>query len=191
MMLLVCESHDAEEGTVFVDEKVAVSFLGRSLLYNSWDFEVVVSDNLERECVEEVCSYEEARECFEDDAATKKFWKTYVQAHSPAPFVDVSGLVAGLVASVVLVVIAVVLCCYCCRARRRLNHRRGGSIPVRMSADPDRPGEVIPLTDIPEAPEAPGLPSYQEALNKSGQHDALPPPYTGDQPAEPANETTE
>lgn len=50
-----------------VEEKLAVSFLSRSLLYNSWDFELVVADNLERECVEEVCSFEEAREVFEDD----------------------------------------------------------------------------------------------------------------------------
>lgn len=53
-----------------VEEKFAVSFLSRSLLYNSWDFELVVADNLERECVEEFCSFEEAREVFEDDTKT-------------------------------------------------------------------------------------------------------------------------
>lgn len=51
---------------VLVEEKSASSFLSRSLLYNSWDFELVVPDNLQRECLEEVCSYEEAREVFED-----------------------------------------------------------------------------------------------------------------------------
>lgn len=53
-----------------VNEQSASSFLSRSLLYNSWDFELVVKDNLERECVEEKCSYEEAREVFEDNAKT-------------------------------------------------------------------------------------------------------------------------
>lgn len=55
---------------MLVDDKSATSFLSRSLLYNSWDFELVVRDNLERECVEEMCSYEEAREVFEDDYQT-------------------------------------------------------------------------------------------------------------------------
>lgn len=53
-----------------MDEQSAISFLSRSLLYNSWDFELVVADDLERECVEEKCSYEEAREVFEDNTKT-------------------------------------------------------------------------------------------------------------------------
>lgn len=53
-----------------MDGQSAASFLSRSLLYNSWDFELVVTDSLERECNEEICSYEEAREVFEDDKAT-------------------------------------------------------------------------------------------------------------------------
>ena len=61
--------HPAED-PVLVDEKSATSFLSRSLLYNSWDFELVVADNLERECYEEQCSYEEAREVYEDDIKT-------------------------------------------------------------------------------------------------------------------------
>lgn len=55
---------------VLVDEQSATSFLSRSLLYNSWDLEVIVPDDLERECMEEMCSYEEAREVFEDDSKT-------------------------------------------------------------------------------------------------------------------------
>lgn len=57
-------------GPVFLDEQAAASFMSRSLLYNHWDFELVVPDNLERECREEMCSYEEAREVFEDDVKT-------------------------------------------------------------------------------------------------------------------------
>ena len=53
-----------------MDEQSATTFLSRSLLYNSWDFELVVSDSLERECIEEQCTYEEAREVFEDDTQT-------------------------------------------------------------------------------------------------------------------------
>lgn len=52
---------------MFLQEQAAVSFLSRSLLYNSWDFELLAPDDLERECREEMCSFEEAREIFEDD----------------------------------------------------------------------------------------------------------------------------
>lgn len=55
---------------VFLPETSADSFLSRSLLYNSWDFELVTAGDLERECKEEICSYEEAREVFENDQMT-------------------------------------------------------------------------------------------------------------------------
>lgn len=53
-----------------MDEQSAKAFLSRALLYNSWDLELVVPDNLERECREEICTYEEAREVFEEDTQT-------------------------------------------------------------------------------------------------------------------------
>lgn len=52
--------------TVFVDEEDANLFLGRQLLFNRFDFEMFVPGNLERECYEEICNYEEAREVFEN-----------------------------------------------------------------------------------------------------------------------------
>ncbi|XP_026517375.2 transmembrane gamma-carboxyglutamic acid protein 4-like, partial [Terrapene carolina triunguis] len=54
-------------GQVFLGADAAQGFLGRRLLYNHWDFELVTPGNLERECREEVCNYEEAREVFEND----------------------------------------------------------------------------------------------------------------------------
>ncbi|KAK1891108.1 Transmembrane gamma-carboxyglutamic acid protein 4 [Dissostichus eleginoides] len=51
---------------VFVDEGNANSFLGRHLLFNRFDFEIFVPGDLERECKEEDCNYEEAREIFEN-----------------------------------------------------------------------------------------------------------------------------
>ena len=51
-----------------LNRKEANTFLSRKLLKNSWHhFEEVNQGNLERECLEEVCSYEEAREVFEID----------------------------------------------------------------------------------------------------------------------------
>ncbi|XP_036947232.1 transmembrane gamma-carboxyglutamic acid protein 2 isoform X1 [Acanthopagrus latus] len=167
---------------MLVDDKSATSFLSRSLLYNSWDFEVVVADNLERECVEEMCSYEEAREVFEDNYQTELFWSKYVNSQESAPRVDVSGLVAGLLAIVVIAVIATVLGIYCYKAKNK-SGRRSAQAPVRMAVDGQPAPEAVPLSGII----APGLPSYNEVLAHSGQHDAPPPPYSGGAPSEIAD----
>ncbi|XP_052403247.1 transmembrane gamma-carboxyglutamic acid protein 2 [Carassius gibelio] len=157
---------------VFLEEKSADSFLSRNLLYNSWDFELVVPANLERECIEEICSYEEAREVFEDDKKTATFWKTYLSSHESSPRVDVSGLVAGIVAIVIVGIIATVLGIYCYKNRGK--NPRGGSVPVQIGVDGQPLPESVPLSIM-----APGLPSYNEALAHGGQHDAPPPPYSG------------
>lgn len=52
--------------SVFVDGENANKFFKRHLLLNRFDFEIFTPGNLERECMEEVCSYEEAREVFEN-----------------------------------------------------------------------------------------------------------------------------
>ncbi|KAM3599022.1 uncharacterized protein V6R79_025678 [Siganus canaliculatus] len=166
---------------VLVDEQSATAFLTRSLLYNSWDFELVVPDSLERECLEEMCSYEEAREVFEDDTKTEIFWTSYVNSQEYAPRVDVSGLVAGIVAVLVSAVIATVLGVYCYKAKSK---RRPAQVPVRMAADGRPAPESVPLAGII----APGLPSYTDVLNRSGQHDAPPPPYSGGAPSESADQ---
>ncbi|CAL8305467.1 unnamed protein product [Merluccius merluccius] len=157
---------------VFLGERPAASFLSRSLLYNSWDFELVVSDDLERECREENCNYEEAREVFEDNSQTDHFWETYANSQGKAPPVDVSSLVAGLIAIVVSGVIIAVLALYCYKSKQKPG-RSGGNAPVRLAADGRPAPEMTPLTMLP------ALPTYGEALHRSGQHDAPPPPYSG------------
>ncbi|XP_018553889.1 transmembrane gamma-carboxyglutamic acid protein 2 [Lates calcarifer] len=167
---------------VLLDEQSATTFLSRSLLYNSWDFELLISDNLERECYEEMCSHEEAREVFENDVQTEQFWAKYINSQEYAPRVDVSGLVAGILAVLVSAVIATVLGIYCYKAKQK-GGRTSAQTPVRMAADGRPAPEMVPLAGIP----APGLPSYNEALNRSGQHDAPPPPYSGGAPSGPAD----
>ncbi|XP_039892207.1 transmembrane gamma-carboxyglutamic acid protein 2 isoform X1 [Simochromis diagramma] len=163
---------------VLVDETEAASFLSRSLLYNSWDFELVVPGDVERECMEEICNYEEAREIFEDTAKTEKFWKTYTNQGS-ANRLDVSGLVTGILAVLVSAVIATVLGVYCYKAKKK-GARRSGRPPVQIAVDGHTSApETVPLGGIT----APGLPSYNDALNHSGQHDAPPPPYSGGAPS--------
>ncbi|KAG9342941.1 hypothetical protein JZ751_015157 [Albula glossodonta] len=131
---------------VFLQEQFAASFLSRSLLYNSWDLELV-----------------------------DQFWEKYTNSHEPTPWVDVSGLVAGILALLVSGLIATVLGCYCYKARNK-----SGRAPVRTPGHAGPAPEVIPLSGVG----APGLPSYSEALNRSGQHDCPPPPYSGGAPSE-------
>lgn len=167
--------HRHAPGPVRLEQQEASSFLSRSLLFNKWDFELVVRDNLERECIEEICSYEEAREVFEDIIQTNLFWEDYKKEYAPG--VDVSGLVAGLMALLVSAVIAAVLGVYCYKARQKSGRSQN---PVRMAGDGRPAAEMVPLSGIAAA----GLPSYNEALTRSGMHDAPPPPYSGGAPSE-------
>ncbi|XP_028669433.1 transmembrane gamma-carboxyglutamic acid protein 2 [Erpetoichthys calabaricus] len=182
-LLPVChpsQSDDLTLDNVFIDQEAAQSFFSRSLLYNKWDFEGIIPGNLERECIEEVCNYEEAREIFKDDKKTQIFWAMYKQnaTSSQAPRVDASALAAGIVATVVSLFIAIVVGCYCYKSRQKT--RRGGSIPVRMSGElgTEESLGLNTFHDIPGS-SAPGLPSYEDALEHTGQHDAPPPPYEG------------
>ncbi|CAH2223173.1 transmembrane gamma-carboxyglutamic acid 1 [Pelobates cultripes] len=66
--------------SVFLTEEEAHSILKRYPRANSF-LEEIKQGNIERECREEVCSYEEAREAFENDEKTDAFWKEYTKAH--------------------------------------------------------------------------------------------------------------
>ncbi|KAF3705667.1 Coagulation factor IX [Channa argus] len=57
-------------GAVFVSQQEADTVLRRQRRYNSGHLEEVLQANLERECREETCTMEEAREYFEDNEKT-------------------------------------------------------------------------------------------------------------------------
>ncbi|XP_030621890.1 prothrombin [Chanos chanos] len=61
---------------VFIDRKKATQVFVREKRANSL-FEEMKPGNLERECIEEICDHEEAREVFENQDKTEKFWITY------------------------------------------------------------------------------------------------------------------
>ncbi|KAJ8416253.1 hypothetical protein AAFF_G00382750 [Aldrovandia affinis] len=174
---------------VFVQEEVAKTFLGRHLLFNRFDFELFTPGNLERECNEEVCNYEEAREIFESTPATDEFWKTYTHGHGRPPSrLDVTALLIGLIAAGVTIIIVGLLFWYCCQ-RAYLLGRSPGSSRVRTGRSNAslilrRLEEVSLQPVVPPEEEMglPGLPSYEQAIAKSGQHDAPPPPYPGSRP---------
>ncbi|XP_054849301.1 transmembrane gamma-carboxyglutamic acid protein 2 [Eublepharis macularius] len=158
---------------VFLDESTAHKFLGRKLLYNHWDFELIVPDNLERECIEEVCNYEEAHEVFEDDFKTNEFWETYPhngRGGARSPGVDVAGLVAGLIAALVATVMFVIVALYCLKYRAKERSRSS-------TTQENHETPLACFSEMPKPETAPGLPSYEQALASSGVHDAPPPPY--------------
>lgn len=55
---------------VFTSKEEANHFIQRHLLYNRFDLELFTPGDLERECKEELCNYEEAREIFVDEDKT-------------------------------------------------------------------------------------------------------------------------
>ncbi|XP_037553393.1 transmembrane gamma-carboxyglutamic acid protein 4 [Nematolebias whitei] len=184
-----------EETEVFVDEGDANSFLGRHLLFNRFDFEMFTPGNLERECYEEVCNYEEAREVFENIPQTDDFWKKYTEDHANGSSrVDVTALLVGIISAVVAVLIIAIMIWYFCQGKYKSNFSRGSSIQGRprrsnaslimqrleeVSRQPVLPSaSPPPLEEVPP----PGLPSYFEAISGNGPHDAPPPPYPGSRP---------
>lgn len=56
--------------SVFLPRHAAESVLKRHKRYNTGRLEEMVKDNLERECIEERCTWEEAREVFENREKT-------------------------------------------------------------------------------------------------------------------------
>ncbi|XP_035291073.1 coagulation factor IX-like [Anguilla anguilla] len=64
--------------TLFLPQHAAESVLKRHKRYNTGRLEEVMKDNLERECIEERCDWEEAREVFENREKTMEFWVSYI-----------------------------------------------------------------------------------------------------------------
>ncbi|KAL3999862.1 dynein assembly factor 5, axonemal [Sarotherodon galilaeus] len=69
--------HSCQLASVFLDKDRANGVLVRTRRYNSGWFEELQMGDLKRECIEEKCTYEEAREVFEHTELTNEFWKTY------------------------------------------------------------------------------------------------------------------
>ncbi|XP_045895566.1 coagulation factor IXb [Micropterus dolomieu] len=82
---LQAEIREKNTGVVFVSPQAAHTVLRRQRRYNSGHLEEFQKDNLERECKEEVCSIEEAREVFENDEKTMEFWASYIDGDQCKP----------------------------------------------------------------------------------------------------------
>ncbi|XP_072519840.1 coagulation factor IXa [Salminus brasiliensis] len=71
----------AAPGAVFLDEQEADAVLQRLRRANTGAFEEFLQGNVERECMEERCSLEEAREAFENNEKTMEFWAGYAEGN--------------------------------------------------------------------------------------------------------------
>ncbi|XP_044043506.1 coagulation factor X [Siniperca chuatsi] len=69
--------HLAAAHVVFLDGEAARQVLTRRRRANSF-LEEIKQGSMERECVEERCSWEEAREIFENEDTTNEFWAKYI-----------------------------------------------------------------------------------------------------------------
>ncbi|XP_041822567.1 prothrombin [Chelmon rostratus] len=76
-VLLLFLLHGCLADHVFLDGHQASQVLVRNRRANQL-FEEVKPGNLERECVEEICDHEEAREVFEQTDKTEDFWAKYL-----------------------------------------------------------------------------------------------------------------
>ncbi|KAM8746097.1 transmembrane gamma-carboxyglutamic acid protein 1 [Acanthopagrus schlegelii] len=111
-------------GSVFLPADAAHSVLRRLPRANSL-LEEMKQGNIQRECREEICTYEEAREAFENDEKTKRFWDEYVRESSPSGGLEtVVGGVHSLylivpLLLVVLIIAAVAITVWRCHSRKR------------------------------------------------------------------------
>ncbi|KYO41332.1 coagulation factor VII [Alligator mississippiensis] len=69
---------------VFLKQKEANSLLQRQRRANTF-LEELKSGSLERECIEELCSFEEAKEIFQDHTRTMQFWHIYTDSNQCDP----------------------------------------------------------------------------------------------------------
>uniref|UniRef100_A0A8C5SCI2 Prothrombin n=1 Tax=Laticauda laticaudata TaxID=8630 RepID=A0A8C5SCI2_LATLA len=76
-LLLAIFFHLTLGNSVFLEQKEAFSLLRRTQRANKGFMEELHKGSLERECLEEICVYEEAREAFESDIHTDIFWAQY------------------------------------------------------------------------------------------------------------------
>ncbi|KAI4882168.1 hypothetical protein NFI96_021725 [Prochilodus magdalenae] len=89
LLVLICgvlhETGLTVAASVFLTRQIAESVLSRPKRYNTGAFEEMMKDNLERECKEEQCTLEEAREVFENEEQTMEFWVGYIDGDQCVP----------------------------------------------------------------------------------------------------------
>lgn len=179
-------------GEVFTSKEEANLFIQRHLLYNRFDLELFTPGDLERECIEELCNYEEAREIFVDEDKTMTFWKEYystkgviTKSDENKKRIDVMGILTGSIAAGVFLVIFGLLGYYLCISKCNKRQHPGSSVAyIRTNQHTPtiifrRPEETF-ASAPPLSAEDPELPSYEQAMALTRKNNTSPPPpYPG------------
>ncbi|KAG9351961.1 hypothetical protein JZ751_023212, partial [Albula glossodonta] len=129
-------------------------------------------DNIERECVEESCSFEEAKEVFENKERTMEFWKLYtVSGHTEtrSERTDTVYMVVPLLGVALLIIIALFLIWRCQlqkATRRRPAYTQNRYLANRNSRSLPR---ILVHRDSPSHSESPHTePTVRSAMVVSG-----------------------
>ncbi|XP_067848406.1 transmembrane gamma-carboxyglutamic acid protein 1-like [Heptranchias perlo] len=133
--------------SVFLTKGEANSVLKRYRRTNTL-LEELKQGNIERECREETCTYEEAREAFENNENTNEFWKNYIKGPNEdlgsgsAVNMESVYLVAPLMAGL-LVIIIILFAIWRCQVRKA-NRRQNAYAQTRHQANqPTRNVSVV------------------------------------------------
>ncbi|NXM83092.1 TMG1 protein, partial [Oenanthe oenanthe] len=165
---------------VFLTEDKANSVLKRYPRANTF-LEEIKQGDIEHECREEICSYEEAREAFENEEKTKEFWKVYKNGlqgesntgHSWYSFYLAFPLIIGLF--VILIVVFVIWRCLFRKKARRQSVYAHRAAPGAPGDGADGRGPLPPLSIVHSPQEemdevsglSPGGLSYSDARSDS------------------------
>ncbi|XP_008849721.1 transmembrane gamma-carboxyglutamic acid protein 4 [Nannospalax galili] len=183
------DSGHAEEEVFTSKEEANFIMRRRRLLYNRFDLELFTPGDLERECYEELCNYEEAREIFQDEEKTVTFWQDYsikgptTKSDVNRDKMDAMGLLTGLIAAGVFLVIFGLLGYYLCITKcNRQSYLSSSAVYTRNRHTPSiifrRPEEAV--LSPSSSSEDTGLPSYEQAVALTRKHNVSPPPpYPG------------
>ncbi|XP_029551443.1 transmembrane gamma-carboxyglutamic acid protein 1-like [Salmo trutta] len=176
--------------SVFLPSDLANTVLRRLRRDNGYLLEEIRQGNIQRECREEICTYEEAREAFENDEKTQQFWEEYVRESSGGQQLEgrVHSLYLILPLLLVLLISGVAITVWRCHSRKRsernpaLGHSHRDPTLSLISMDqlsvnssPADPGSEVTSTrggrgDPP--------PSYEEVVGHTDVHiETEPPPY--------------
>uniref|UniRef100_A0A670YW23 Proline rich and Gla domain 3 n=1 Tax=Pseudonaja textilis TaxID=8673 RepID=A0A670YW23_PSETE len=129
---------------------------------------------IERECVEEVCSYEEVKEVFENKEKTMEFWKGYAysvkDASDGTDRSDAMYVVVPLLGVALLIVIGLFII-WRCQLQKVTHHRP--SYPQNRGLAPPSQSEALCQQD-PSGERGPGSPSQLARTLLEPDHMAPP-----------------
>ncbi|XP_069469151.1 transmembrane gamma-carboxyglutamic acid protein 3 isoform X2 [Ambystoma mexicanum] len=161
---------------MFLGSKDAHSVLKRYPRAN-WFLEEFRQGTLERECMEEICSYEEVKEVFENKEKTMEFWKGYINSlyavKDPAQWSERSDamyLVVPLLGVALLIIIALFII-WRCQLQKATRHRPSYSQNRYLTS---RGGRSLPRVMVyREASHSHGETQYQHEVGSRAPVDRV------------------